>query len=191
MYDTVDSPFTPRSGTRLTLSYQYAGGVLGGNTKFVKPEATAIWYHPVAKRMAVGVRASGGRIWNNGTRELAYYQRYFLGGETQIRGVNLRTVGPLNDKNVVTGGTKFGLFNAEYYLDLLPQVRLLAFHDAGQAFDDSQRFNLRQMRTSSGVELRVFLPVVNVPFRLIYAWNIYRDTFQPPRGFKFAVGTTF
>ena len=32
---------------------------------------------------------------------------------------------------------------------------------------------------------------MNVPFRLIYAWNIYRDTFQPARAFKFAVGTTF
>jgi hypothetical protein len=30
-----------------------------------------------------------------------------------------------------------------------------------------------------------------VPFRLIYAWNAYRDTFQPARTFKFAVGTTF
>lgn len=50
--------------------------------------------------------------------------------------------------------------------------------------------NLPQMRTSSGVELRVTLPVLNVPFRLIYFWNIYRDSFQPARGFKFAAGTT-
>jgi hypothetical protein len=35
------------------------------------------------------------------------------------------------------------------------------------------------------------VPMLNVPFRLIYAWNIYRDTFQPARAVKFAVGTTF
>jgi len=41
------------------------------------------------------------------------------------------------------------------------------------------------------VELRVIVPMLNVPFRLIYAWNTYRDVFQPARTFKFAVGTTF
>ena len=44
--------------------------------------------------------------------------------------------------------------------------------------------DLRQLRTSSGVELRVTLPVINVPFRLIYAWNIYRDSFQPARALQ-------
>jgi hypothetical protein len=33
--------------------------------------------------------------------------------------------------------------------------------------------------------------MLNVPFRLIYAWNVYRDAFQPARALKFAVGTTF
>ncbi len=97
----------------------------------------------------------------------------------------------MNADDVALGGTKFVLFNAEYYYDILPQVRALLFHDAGQAFDEPHRFNLRDLRTSSGAELRVTLPVIGVPFRLIYAWNIYRDTFQPARALKFAVGTTF
>jgi outer membrane protein insertion porin family len=190
VHDTVDNPFAPRSGRRLTLSYQHAGGVLGGTSRFIKPEISAIQYLSLSRRTALGVRVNGGRIWNFGRDELPYYQRYFLGGETQIRGVNLRTVGPTNENQVATGGTAFVLFNAEYYYDILPQVRALAFHDAGQAFED-KAIDLRQLRTSSGFELRVTLPVINVPFRLIYAWNFYRDSFQPARGFKFAVGTTF
>jgi outer membrane protein insertion porin family len=191
VHNTVDNPFAPRSGKRLTVSYQYAGGVLGGTSDFVRPEVEGVLYVPLTARTAIGVRANAGRIWNFGGGELPYYRRYFLGGETQIRGVDVRTVGPLNENNAALGGTSFVLFNAEYYVDILPQVRALAFHDAGQAFDDSERFDLRQLRTSSGLELRVTLPVINVPFRLIYAWNIYRDTFQPARGFRFAVGTTF
>jgi outer membrane protein insertion porin family len=191
VHDTVDNPFAPRSGRRLTASYQYAGGILGGTSRFIKPEVSAIQYLPVTRRTAFGVRVNAGRIWNFGSTELPYYQRYFLGGETQIRGVDVRTVGPLNDNQAAIGGTSFALFNAEYYFDILPQARALLFHDAGQAFGDSQAFNLRNLRTSSGVELRVTLPVINVPFRLIYAWNIYRDSFQPARGFRFAVGTTF
>ena len=82
------------------------------------------------------MRAQAGWICNYGTTELPYYLRYFLGGETQIRGVDIRTVGPMNADNVALGGTKFVLFNAEYYYDILPQVRALLFHDAGQAFDE-------------------------------------------------------
>ena len=47
------------------------------------------------------------------------------------------------------------------------------------------------MKASTGAELRFVMPVLNVPFRLIYAFNVARDSFQPPSTFKFAVGTTF
>jgi outer membrane protein insertion porin family len=191
VYNTVDNPFAPRSGVRLTGRYQYAGGFLGGTTDFIRPEIEGVLYLAVTKRTALGVRANAGWVWNYGTRELPYYLRYFLGGETQIRGVDIRTVGPTNANGVATGGTKFVLFNAEYYYDIVPAVRALLFHDAGQAFDERHPIDLRQLRTSTGAELRITLPVIGAPFRLIYGWNIYRDTFQPARTFKFAVGTTF
>lgn len=191
VHDTVDNPFAPRSGRRLTMSAQYAGGVLGGTSAFVKPEIEAIQYLPLSPRTALGVRVSVGRLWNLGSRALPYYQRYFLGGETQIRGVDIRSVGPLSENGVPLGGTAFVLFNAEYYYDLFPRVRMLAFHDAGQAFGEDEAIDLRHLRTSTGVELRVTLPMLNVPFRLIQAWNLSRDAFQPARAFKVSVGTTF
>ena len=191
VFNTVDNPMTPRNGMRLTATYQYAGGFLGGTMNFVKPDFEAIVYRPVTRRTALGVRANVGWITNYGNSDLPYYLRYFLGGETQIRGVDIRTVGPVNAEGAAIGGTKFVLFNAEYYFDLFPNVRALLFHDAGQAFDERTPVNLRDLRTSSGAELRVTLPMIGVPFRLIYAWNVYRDTFQPAQTFKFGVGATF
>jgi outer membrane protein insertion porin family len=191
-YNTVDSPFTPRSGQRLSVSMPVAGGFLGGTTNYIRPEAEAIVYVPHTRRTALGVRLNAGWVRPyGGTRDLPYYLRYVLGGEYQIRGVELRSVGPLDEESRAIGGDKFVLFNAEYYLDILGPVRALVFHDAGQAFAENRPIDLRQLRTSSGVELRVVMPMLNVPFRLIYAWNVYRDTFQPARTFKFAVGTTF
>lgn len=192
LHNTVDNPFAPRSGRRLTLSTAFAGGFLGGTTDYLKPEVEVVQYIPHTRRTALGVRATGGWLFPFGrTRVLPYYLRYFLGGETQIRGVDIRTVGPTDSDNRAIGGDKFVLFNAEYYLDVFGPLRLLAFHDAGQAFSETQNIDLRQLRTSSGVEARVTIPMLNVPFRLIYAWNIYRDEFQPPRVFKFSVGATF
>ena len=190
--NTVDSPFTPRSGQRITVSMPIAGGFLGGTTDYIRPEAEAIVYVPHWKRTALGVRANAGWVMPYGrTSVLPYYLRYQLGGEYQIRGTDIRTVGPLDSQQRVIGGDKFVLFNAEYYFDVLGPVRALLFHDAGQAYAEDQPIDLRQLRTSSGVELRMVMPMLNVPFRLIYAWNIFRDAYQPARTFKFAVGTTF
>ena len=192
VFDTVDNPFMPRRGMRLSAESRIAGGGLGGTVNYLRPEVEGIVYVPHTRRTAIGVRAQFGYLRPyGGTETLPYYLRYFLGGENQIRGVDLRSVGPIDDNNQLIGGNKFVLFNAEYYLDIMSNVRALAFHDAGQAFDEDTRINLRELRTSSGVELRVVLPVFNMPFRLIYSWNKYRDAYQPARGFRFAVGTTF
>jgi len=53
-------------------------------------------------------------------------------------------------------------------------------------------------KTSMGGEIRFFMPVLNVPFRLIFAYNPQRGQVfnnqlqrQPKFTFRFAVGTTF
>ena len=102
-----------------------------------------------------------------------------------------RTVGPIDATNHALGGNKFVLFNAEYYIDIGGPLRFLLFYDAGQAFLEGQSVQIKKLRTSTGAELRFIMPVLNVPFRLIYAWNPNRDSFQPKSTFKFAVGTTF
>ncbi len=53
-------------------------------------------------------------------------------------------------------------------------------------------------KVSTGAEIRFFMPVLNVPFRLIFAHNPSRDGVLDNRlparqefTFRFAVGTTF
>ena len=53
-------------------------------------------------------------------------------------------------------------------------------------------------KTSTGAEIRFFMPVLNVPFRLIFALNpnrfvVYDNNLQPERKFRFRfdVGSTF
>jgi outer membrane protein insertion porin family len=190
--NTTDNPFTPRSGVKYTASVQVAGGILGGTVNYVRPDAEAVWYFPQTRHLALGIRVNGGWIvpYGNG-QALPYYQRYFLGGEQQIRGYNIQTVGPVDSFGRSIGGNKFILFNAEYYFDIFGPLRFLLFYDAGQAYLEDQRIDLSQLRTSTGAEVRFTMPVINIPFRLIYAFNPQRDPYQPARTFKFAVGTTF
>ena len=77
-------------------------------------------------------------------------------------------------------------------------MRLVLFYDAGQVQDRGANFAMDDWKTSTGAEIRFFMPVLNVPFRLIFAWNPQRDgvldnQLQPQKAFtfRFAVGSTF
>ena len=57
---------------------------------------------------------------------------------------------------------------------------------------------MRTIKTSTGAEVRFFMPVLNVPFRLIFAYNpqfegMLDNSNQPAKKFtfRFAVGSTF
>ena len=102
-------------------------------------------------------RARRGRLHRpfGDTTGIPYYQRYFLGGETQIRGYNVRSVAPYDELTKTSvGGNKFLLFNAEYYFDVFGPLRLLLFFDAGQAYAPGQGIYWKTMSTSTGVEAR-------------------------------------
>ena len=240
VFNTVDQPIFPSSGTRYTLSFDLAG--IGGNTNFVNPRAEGIWYFPLNRRTSLGFRAAAEYIKPYGsTQYLPIYERLYLGGEYSIRGFDIRTVGPRDpETGIVLGGNKSLLFNAEYLINIAGPVRLVLFADAGQVRDTGERFAWQEdvirrtvpgqlvadsildpyyifnpitpempvsiekigrasaFKTSLGAEVRFFMPVLNVPFRLIFAMNpnrygVFDNNLQPEKKYKFrfAVGTTF
>jgi outer membrane protein insertion porin family len=181
---------------RHTGTFQIAGGPLGGTVNYFRPTVESITYIPHTSRTALGLRGQVAWIFSYGSGQaLPLYQRYFLGGENQVRGYPIRSIGPIDSSGRSLGGNKLLLFNAEYYFDVFGPLRALLFFDAGQAFLENERMNFKDLRISYGVEARFIMPVLNVPFRLIYAINPNRSLreslYVPDKTFKFAVGTTF
>ena len=75
---------------------------------------------------------------------------------------------------------------------LLASAVSQAAEDVGQAYLKGESMSFRSAVISTGAELRFIMPVLNVPFRLIYAINPNADPlFAEKRTFRFAVGTTF
>jgi outer membrane protein assembly factor BamA len=220
VYNTVDQPIFPTNGKRFTTSIDLAG--LGGNTNFYKPMIEGVWYIKQNNRMTLGMRGQAEYIHSfSGSKELPIFEKLFLGGEYSVRGFDIRSIGPQDPlTHLVLGGNKSLLFNVEEQFTIAGPVRLIAFFDAGQvqqgpvleappAFvlpgepiativKQGSRFTLQDFKTSSGLEVRFFMPVLNVPFRLIFAYNgkregVYDNNFQPVKAFvfRFAVGSTF
>jgi outer membrane protein assembly factor BamA len=138
---------------------------------------------------ASGLRGQAGSA-HGGTEALPTICAYFLGGENQIRSPDLRTVGPINDQNKLIGGNKFVLFNANDYVDVAPQVRALAFHDAGNQFDETKRINLRDLRHVDRLEVRVVRRSSTCRSGSSIRGTRIATRFNL-RGIRFAVGTTF
>lgn len=197
--NTVDHPIFPTTGKTYSLSIELPA--VGGNTKFYKPVAEAVWYFKHAPRLGFGFRARAEYIEPIGSTDvLPIFNLLTMGGEFSLRGFDIRSIGPSDPDlfGLVIGGNKSLLFNAEYLISIANPVRIILFYDAGQVADFGTDFAMNRFRSSTGVELRFFMPVLNIPFRLIYAWNpnvegILNDRFQPQEStiFKFGVGTTF
>lgn len=206
--NTIDHPIFPRRGTRYQVGVDLAG--LGGNSRFWKPVLESIWYLPHTQRTTVGLRLQYQHLAAGDPSQIPIFERLWLGGEYSVRGYDIRRIGPTLSEidpeipaetyqgRSLIGGNKSFLFNAEYQFSIADPVRLVAFYDAGQVQNFGQGFALDDFKTSTGIELRFFIPMLNVPFRLIYAWNpqrdgVYNDRLQPQEEtvFRFAVGTTF
>ena len=158
----------------------------------------------------MGFRVQYRHLQASASDTIPVFERLWLGGEYSVRGFDIRRIGPLvSDINpdvdfdsyqglIVMGGNKSLLVNAEYQFVLGGPVRLVGFFDAGQVQDFGHDFRMKDFKSSTGIELRFFMPMLNVPFRLIYYYNpqvddVYNDRFQPQEkhGFRFAMGTTF
>ncbi len=72
VYDSIDNRFEPTRGTRFTLGLDFAGGVLGGDTYFYRPEATYSFFRPVsvsALRTVFAFNVEGGYVHPFGDHE--------------------------------------------------------------------------------------------------------------------------
>ena len=196
--NTIDNPIFPTQGRRYTATVDLAG--LGGNTNFVKPRFEVVHLFQQTPRLTLALRGQVEFVKPyGGTAVLPIFERLFLGGEYSVRGYDIRTIGPRDPvSGLVIGGNKSLLFNAEYMISVGGPVRLIFFYDAGQVRDNDQRYALKEFITSTGAEVRFFMPVLNVPFRLIFAHNPNRgdvldNNYQPAKKwtFRFAVGSTF
>jgi outer membrane protein insertion porin family len=181
----------------------------------------AVWYLKQTSRLTLGMRGQAEYIHQfTGTTALPIFEKLFLGGEYSVRGFDIRTIGPSDPLTpyLIVGGDKSLLFNIEEQFTIAGPVRVIAFYDAGQVQPGlttttvpfanlggynvfqtpSKPFDWRDFKTSTGLEVRFFMPVLNVPFRLIFAYNpqragVYDNTLQLQKAFqfRFAVGSTF
>jgi outer membrane protein insertion porin family len=250
-YNTVDHPITPTRGRSLYMSLAFAGGPLGGNVKMIEPTVSSTYFRGGFKKgHVIGMRFLGRMVSGYSGVSAPPYNRVFMGGEQDVRGFEIWSVGPfgyipseatvpvLNQDGsartqkvlqtdgtyapvpvstkipiyqpVFPGGDTELLGNFEYRIPIFGPLTLALFFDAGANkifFPDQLKLNSDRInylnttypsvnfpnkmviinksqiiRTSTGIEFQIMMPVVNAPFRLYWAYNPTRvtDIYAPP-----------
>lgn len=190
-YDSTDHPHSPKRGLRSSLGLEYAG--LGGDHTFLKASyLNSLYWQPYQH----GVFRFKGNLQfiqtlgNTHPRDLPLDERFFLGGETSIRGFLFNTVGPRFKDSFHTprGGMSSVLLSAEYDQYIFKKMDGFVFFDAGNVY--FKQLYLGELRYSAGygIKLKVF---GNAPLVLGLGYPINPQSKRDVKRFFFSIGTAF
>ncbi|HUT03690.1 MAG TPA: outer membrane protein assembly factor BamA [bacterium] len=188
-WDSRDSWIRPTRGIYALASGRLAGSFLGGDNEFYKLKAELRHYYPLSDRFTLSTKGRLEYGDGYGGESLPIFERYYLGGAILGgRGFDTYEMGPKDKDGNSVGGNKSLLFSAELFYVLADPLHIGVFCDAGQVFPEGENYELGELRTSYGVEVRIFVPMFVYPIRLVY--GIKRKPFEGEQSsnFDFAIG---
>ena len=93
-YNSVNHPINPTGGKSLSMSVQFAGSVLGGNVNQIEPVIDARYFHRAVKNHVIGLHLLARYVTGYGGKVAPPFNRFYSGGENDIRGFENWAVGP-------------------------------------------------------------------------------------------------
>ena len=198
IYDDTDHPRRPTKGFRSNFLYEIYG--VGGDYNFMKFCYYNSYYVPVLKDTVFKIRCDLQFIHKYGsqtTNNVPLTERFFLGGETTVRGIYPFQIGPKFDNFQPTGGLSSFLFSEElqYTLCRGPFIDLFTFLDAGSV--RLEEFSIRDLVATLGFGTRIEV-MKNTPMMFGVGWPIHTgqtitngQVIDLAQRFFFAMGTNF
>jgi len=193
--DTRDKIINTTSGNYVNYTTTLAGGLLGGENNYYKFEFHGSQFFETfeLQQQVLSLIVKGGTAVTFGdTHTLPYYDAFYLGGPSDLRGYEYREVSPRDEFGEPIGGKTYETFTAEYTLDIVSPVRFAMFYDVGAVNSGSFSFNPYNYNDDAGVGLRLF--VLGSPLSLDYAVPLRGDALYPNKNgnqFNFSFGTRF
>ncbi|MBK8574169.1 MAG: outer membrane protein assembly factor BamA [Elusimicrobia bacterium] len=195
VWETRDYVFDATRGGRHSATLEYAGGPLGGDLNYYKPELSVARYFPTFWKFVFTLSARGAFIKNLRKTEqpVAFSELFRIGGVDTVRGYQSGEVG-------VDGGRVYTVFNGEYKFPIVQEnkrtiLQGALFADLGGCWSSLHTVNMgvgsqpNEMKAGVGFGIRFKTPVF--PIRLDWGWALNRTPDQPKSQFYFTIGNIF
>ena len=100
LYNTINSAWNPTRGRYLYAAVSFSGSIIGGNVNTIRPVIEAKYFRPVQhvrseKPIAIGMRFLASTVVGYGGEVVPPFSRFYIGGEMDVRGFDIRTVSPV------------------------------------------------------------------------------------------------
>jgi outer membrane protein insertion porin family len=186
--DTRDSLIRVTSGTYLRASTELAGGDL----QYYRLGYQHNWYTPLTRDLTLSFGGELGYASGYGNRPLPFFKNFFVGGPNSVRGYRSFSLGPRDTLGNATGGNRKLTGSAELLFPMPganrdPSLRLAAFVDGGQVYDN--KYELSALRYSTGLALFWSSPFG--PLRLSFAHPLNPESGDRIQRLQFTFGYGF
>src|SRR5262249_24117498 len=93
---TRGSALNPIGGMSLSSTFEFTGGFLRGNVNYIRPTIDFRYFHPMNRgRNTLALRILASHVQGFNSTAVPYYERFFMGGDFDIRGFDFRAVSPI------------------------------------------------------------------------------------------------
>ncbi|HEX2524952.1 MAG TPA: autotransporter assembly complex family protein [Geminicoccus sp.] len=182
-WDTTDNFLDPTTGGRLVVNAGPYFDTLGSGAAFVKAQGTYSHYLSLTddRRFVLALRGSIGTITAQNRDDVPPDERFYAGGGGSVRGIGYQLASPLDADDDPLGGLSLVEVNSEIRWRINETFGLVAFIDAGSAFDDPVPLSGGELQVGTGIGARYYTPIG--PVRLDVAVPVHRrsgidDAFQ-------------
>ena len=132
----------PDNGWRLRFEAEGAVDQLLSDTSLLQLKAHGKYISKLGDGRFIA-RADFGTTFGDSLDNLPKDLRFFAGGNNSIRGFSYESLGEVNVENKVIGGKELIEASLEYEYPIVEKWSLAGFVDAGNAFDDFDRSNVK------------------------------------------------
>jgi outer membrane protein insertion porin family len=192
--DGKDSFFFPTKGT-----YQKAGievALPGGDLQYFRTSYQLQHFIPLNAKFSLMLNGELGYANSyGGTSDLPFFKNFYAGGVSSIRGYKASSLGPVDassGEDERLGGNRRVVTNTEL-LWALPGMeksfRMGLFFDAGQVYGKGDKFDLGDLRYSTGLSAAWISPIG--PLKFSYGVPLNEKDGDKTESFQFQLGSTF
>lgn len=193
VHDSRDRVIFPSEGQRHRVSLQAT--LPGSDLEYQKLSYDGAYYQAINDDITFALK---GRVAaGNGRGDLdglPFFEKFNAGGIRTVRGYESNSLGPLDSKGDAKGGDLLVTASAEVLFPVpfaseMKNLRLSAFVDAGNVFEDAGSFDSGELRYSAGVGAVWLSPLG--PFELSYAKPLNSKDGDNEQVVQFSIGASF
>ncbi|MBN1848388.1 MAG: outer membrane protein assembly factor BamA [Deltaproteobacteria bacterium] len=189
--DSKNRHFLASEGSLNSLSYEYAGRLLDGDSSFDKYNLRSAWYFPLPLDNIFMAQFRAGIVRKKSEGTLPIGEKFKLGGINTVRGYSYGEISPKSSDGYNIGGEDMWVFNLEYLFPLQKEqgVMGLLLYDAGNVYrkEDDDFFNYPKQSIGGGIRWLTPLGLL----RLEYGRKLDPEPGESKDDWEFTIGGAF